>query len=509
MCRADIKHASWLAWFAGLGVLAHALAIHGQSLPYTTDELQYFAWSRDLKWGFFSKPPGIAVALWIWSKLDPLATELRLLAQVCYSISLLLSYKLMRDDGLSPARAATASLVLASTPLIGFAQWFFTTDALLLIFWLLALAIAWRALRLPGSANAFKWWLLLGIIVALGVLSKHSMLFFWVGMLAYLVVNRSKIHDHWRGLLLCMVVFIAVLTPHMIWLLEHPGTTVQHLIDLQGRTAQPSPLGVDNQVLGRLVRGLGQAVEFLAAQWLGLGIAIFLAVRIKPGFSEFQRWLFVHSVTVVGIFVFQAIIGRANANWALPATFTLGLAIISNCLSPEGSGTGFKKVKVNSLRLGLWVLSNLMISFFVSFGAQGIKLFQPDALLWIDRLDPFHRQRGWDQFDSALAALNKPSSIPWGVSDRDSAARILHRYGDDQIVYRPLPGSKPNHFVLRYPYPIPDTEGLAEAKGKCVWFVAKKGAADQAPLADVIARVDRPRLSGRSEAWLVWTEHCK
>ena len=168
MLFARFKHANGLAWLAGLGMIAHALAIHSQSLPYTTDELQYVAWSKDLDWGYFSKPPGIAFALWLWSLIDPLASELRLFAQLCYGISLVISFKFFRDDGLSFGRSMMASLILGSTPLIGFAQWFFTTDALLLICWLMALAIAWRALKAQQFQCAWHWWSLLGIVIAIG-----------------------------------------------------------------------------------------------------------------------------------------------------------------------------------------------------------------------------------------------------------------------------------------------------------------------------------------------------
>ena len=508
MLFARFKHANGLAWLAGLGMIAHALAIHSQSLPYTTDELQYVAWSKDLDWGYFSKPPGIAFALWLWSLIDPLASELRLFAQLCYGISLIISFKFFRDDGLSFGRSMMASLILGSTPLIGFAQWFFTTDALLLICWLMALAIAWRALKAQQFQCAWHWWSLLGIVIAIGVLCKHFMLFFWVGLFAYLVFIRSKLLLQWGGMFLSFVVFSLVLIPHVIWLLEHPGTTIKHLIDLQGRTEQVIQATGNMNGLTGLTIGLRQAIEFIAAQWLGLGVGVLAVLKIRSAMSDMQRWLLLHSITILVIFVIQAGVGRANANWAMPATFSLGLVLIANYLH-QATPDGFAHLEQGMRsKLSFWVISNLLIGFFISFGAQALKFVKPEALIWIDRIDPFHRQRGWNEFDRALAALSKPAAIPWGVSDRDAAARILHRFGDGQLVYRSLPGSKPNHFALRYPYQTQVTVQTPRNKQSCTWFLAREGDSAQTRTGELIARVERGRLSGRSETWVIWPEAC-
>jgi hypothetical protein len=352
------------------------------------------------------------------------------------------------------------------------------------------------------------WWCGLGVAVALGVLCKHSMLFFWVGMLAYMASIRLRVRHHWVGMLLCFLVFLLVLTPHLIWLLEHPGTTIQHLMDLQQRTLQPGQGSENPQALSGLARGLLQALEFTAAQWLGLGFGVVVALRLRKPVSELQRWLLAHSLTILAIFVIQAAVGRANGNWALPATFTLGLATLANVRQQGPDHTGGVEASGGSFMLALWVSSNLLMSFFISFGAQTLKSLRPESLIWIDRLDPFHRQRGWDEFDRALFSLKKPAHIPWGVSDRDAAARILHRYGDRQIVYRPLPGAKPNHFALRYPHQSWVRAQAATSSPSCIWFLARENDPAQVRRNDPIALIERQRLSGRIETWMVWPEAC-
>ncbi|NDH43021.1 MAG: hypothetical protein EBX62_04125 [Betaproteobacteria bacterium] len=519
----------WLRWLAGLGVLAHAIAIHCQALPYTTDELQYVAWSQALDWGYFSKPPGIAAALWLWSFADPQAIALRFLSQICYGLSLLICFNMLRDDGFSPSTAFTALLLLASMPMIGFAQWFFTTDALLLMCWLCALTLAWRALAIGNAHNAMRRWVVLGFVIALGVLCKHSMVFFWLGLLIYMRWMQATSAAQWRGLALCFLVFTLSLTPHMIWLLDHPGTTLRHLADLQGIGSAFEPEGTaDAQAAVSLIEHLLQAFEFIAVQWLGLGLAVLLLLRRQARWSPLQRWLLAQSVPVLGLFVLQAGLSRAYANWALPATFTLGLALLAHFLNdgkaeafgglsdesarPDGHQESGAQGEAVTTRLGLWLVSNLLLSLFISFGAQGLKLIRPDAGIWIDRIDAFHRQRGWDEFNRALLALQKPASVPWVVSDRDAAARILQRFGEAQLLYRPMPGAKPNHYALRYPFGDSITQAATQQPNavnsrSCTWSLMRNRAPDD-PRQQLLAQVQRPRLSGRTETWFVTASAC-
>ena len=190
---------TWFAWVVGLGLTAQGLAVHLHALPYTTDELQYLAWSKDLAWGYFSKPPGIAAAIRLWTFVDPQTSQLRLLAQICYGLSLAVSFKLLMRGGLSSTKSWVATLILGSIPLIGFAQWFFTTDALLLLCWLLSLMIAWEALQASSPRIALRYWALLGVVIGLGTLCKHFMLFFWLGLAIHLAIlgYRSRDHPRW------------------------------------------------------------------------------------------------------------------------------------------------------------------------------------------------------------------------------------------------------------------------------------------------------------------------
>ncbi|NBU66942.1 MAG: hypothetical protein EBS52_06500 [Betaproteobacteria bacterium] len=264
-----------------------------------------------------------------------------------------------------------------------------------------------------------------------------------------------------------------------------------------------------------MIEHLLQAFEFIAVQWLGLGLAVLLLLRRQARWSPLQRWLLAQSVPVLGLFVLQASLSRAYANWALPATFTLGLALLAHFLNdgkaeafgglsdesarPDGHQASGAQGEAVTTRLGLWLVSNLLLSLFISFGAQGL-------------IDAFHRQRGWDEFNRALLALQKPASVPWVVSDRDAAARILQRFGEAQLLYRPMPGAKPNHYALRYPFGDSITQAATQQPNavnsrSCTWSLMRNRAPDD-PRQQLLAQVQRPRLSGRTETWFVTASAC-
>lgn len=206
----------------------------------------------------------------------------------------------------------------------------------------------------------------------------------------------------------------------------------------------------------------------------------------------------------------QALLSHAYANWALPATFTLGLALLARYLNANDIEAQGEAGRGSMSVLFVWAMSNLLMSFFIAFGAQGLKFIRPDAVVWIDRLDPFHRQRGWDTFGQHLVELRKPPDIAWGVQDRDTASRIVYQFGEGQLLYQSSPNTKLNHYAMRYA----DRASLAASRrnrdsSMCLWQLRREAEVEESNRQSAIAKVERQRLSGRAEVWLVLPESCR
>jgi len=486
--------------------------IHTSGLPLSTDELQYWLWSETLAWGYYSKPPGIAFAMAQWRLFDPQAEYLRALPQLLLALACATVYPLAREAGLAAGRAALAALLMACIPFVAFAQWFATTDALLLLFWNLSLLAAWLALHRAHPV----YWVFLGLVGALGMLSKHFMPFFLVGLLGFIAWEKKLDRTVGKGLALATLVAGVVLAPHLVWLFSHPDTTLAHLADLQGAR------GKSDAVLGAAWK---RGLEFALAQCIGIGplliplgiLASRRAFQQRPAeprnpevetspdlppaisgriASPFDRWLLAQSLPVLALFVIQASWKQAYANWAFPAAFTLGLWLVLVLL---------RNAAWSSLAAGL--MTNLLLAGFINHGAS--LALRTDSAAWVDRIDPLHRQRGWDRWIDELKALSKPKHIAWAVRDRDSAARIRHAFPEDPLVYLSTPDAPKHHYALQYAPRSPAQKG--DRLKLCIWIVER--AATSVPDAGpppptLIAQVTRSSLGGTREYWSVREESC-
>ncbi|MEY4749119.1 MAG: hypothetical protein RIQ60_1333 [Pseudomonadota bacterium] len=206
-----------LVLLAGFGALrAWLLVASGTGLQ--VDEAQYWHWSLDLQWGYFSKPPVIAALIAASTALlGDNVLGVKALAMVCWLLVALLVYGFTRElmrDALRPPRALAAprgsaepplaptdlarpparhaaavpvapmpapdlpdriafwaALLFTTTPAAGLLGMAVTTDAPLLLCWTLASWLLWRALR-SGRVSA---WVLLGVVLGVGLLSKYTM----------------------------------------------------------------------------------------------------------------------------------------------------------------------------------------------------------------------------------------------------------------------------------------------------------------------------------------------
>src|SRR5574343_1305239 len=169
-----------LAGLSGLGLLAvvlllwRMLAITQSGASLYVDEAQYWVWAQDLAWGYFSKPPGIALLIRLSTALfgDGLL-GVKALAMACYPLAAWLTWLIARrlyDE----AVAWWAALIVLTLPIYAWLGLFVTTDALLTLFWLAGL---WCYLR---AVDSDRWgdWLALGAVCGFGLLSKYTMAVF-------------------------------------------------------------------------------------------------------------------------------------------------------------------------------------------------------------------------------------------------------------------------------------------------------------------------------------------
>ena len=132
-----------------------ALAL-SSGLTLYVDEAQYWLWAQNLDWGYFSKPPMIALAIWLPTQVcgdsEPCIRAAPLIA---YPITTLLVYAAARRL-FDNRTALLAGLVFLTMPGVSLSSLIISTDVLLFLFWALALGGMAVALMYLGGLKPLQ-----------------------------------------------------------------------------------------------------------------------------------------------------------------------------------------------------------------------------------------------------------------------------------------------------------------------------------------------------------------
>lgn len=430
------------------GVARHAL-------PLYLDEAQYWVWSLTPDWGYYSKPPMVAWLIRLFSVFGDGELSVRMASLLLYPLSALLVHALGRR--MFDARTATgAALLFISLPLVGFNSLFMTTDAPLMFFWGVASYALWNGLQ----RNRRTDWLLLGVAVGLGLLSKYSMALFAISVGLLLCLPHYRRHWRQRGLLGAAALALLIFLPNLWWNARTGFVSFRH-------TAEISQLG------GALFHP-ARLAEFIGAQFacMGpIGFAFLLAALAAPAVWHDPKQGFLAALTLpfLGVIALQALLAKANANWAAPAYFAGSLLVAARLLAQ------------GRLRwaVAAFVLNLALLSAFYHYrslaGALGITLTRAS--------DPYARVLGWPRAGQEVG-------------------RVLARYPHAHLATVERAEFALLHYYVR-PHPV----------GMCIWNPAGERrnqfhlTADiaQARGASFIIATSHPMDAGAARAFEQWS----
>jgi hypothetical protein len=216
---------------APLSTAAYALAIVAFALHvgfsgrfgYFRDELYYAACGQRLAWGYVDHAP-LAPLLARVSRafLGDSLLALRFLPALAAAAKVILSGWMARElSGGKYAHFLAAFCVLLAPIYLTFDS-FFSMNAFEPVFWMTCAAIV---LRILNGGNP-KLWILCGLIAGLGILNKHSMLFFCSGIAVGLLAASVRKHFRqpwiWLGV---GIVFLCFL-PNLLWEIHYGWPTL-------------------------------------------------------------------------------------------------------------------------------------------------------------------------------------------------------------------------------------------------------------------------------------------
>ncbi|OWW21983.1 glycosyltransferase family 39 protein [Noviherbaspirillum denitrificans] len=394
---------------------------HG--LPLYVDEAQYWAWSRALDWGYYSKPPMVAWIIRLFSGAGNSELDVRLGTLLLHPLTAVLVYAL--GSRMFPVRTALfAAIMFLTLLLVGFNSLFMTTDAPLFFFWGLATLGLWRAL----ASNAWHDWMLMGAAAGLGLLSKYSMAVFAPSVA--LVLCLPSFRQHWRNprLYLAALLALIVFLPNLWWNVRMDFVSFRHTAEIS-----------------QLDKGLfhpERLMEFTGGQFACMGPIAFaillggLATRATWGDPR-RGFLAAMTLPFLAVIGMQALLAKANANWAAPAYFA-GTLLVAERIAAERHARWRTAIVLSNL-----VLLSLFYHYHALAHAAGVRL--------TSKTDPYARLLGWPEAGAVVEAqLRRHPDALLAVTDRSEFALLnyyAHPGAQRMRIWNPR-GDRQNHFHL-------------------------------------------------------------
>lgn len=187
--------------------------IYAFFLPVTPQEAYYWNYSRHPALSYFDHPPLAAY----WIKLTTIFGvsnfTIHLAAVILSALMTLAIYRLghlLFDERIGFWSAVTINL----TFIYAVGGLVITPDAPMILFWILTMITCYR---IAGEAGG-SWWVLLGLFLGAGFVSKYSMIFAWLGAVLFFLSSRERVKLFKTiGPYEALGVMIVVMLPVIYW----------------------------------------------------------------------------------------------------------------------------------------------------------------------------------------------------------------------------------------------------------------------------------------------------
>ncbi|MBK9293620.1 MAG: glycosyltransferase family 39 protein [Oligoflexia bacterium] len=285
-------------------------------IPMTPDEAYYFTWGRHLQLSYFDHPPFVAYIMYVAKLFWHTPLTIRFPGVLLSHTSLLVWYFILKKLNFNNKQILFWFLLAVVSPLLGIGSFLVTPDAPYLLFWSLSLL---TTIYLSENIKSTKLWLILGVFLGLGFLSKYMMLLFALSFLVWLVYKKNLKILATKNPWLCAFIAFLIFLPVVIWNFKNNfasfGFQASH--GLGGRNIN-----------------LKWPLEYLLGQWALLNplLATFLILNFKK-IEKKQELLAIFSLTPILFFLFTSFKGRTEPNWPIaahPGLIALGVFALFN-----------------------------------------------------------------------------------------------------------------------------------------------------------------------------------
>ncbi len=419
--RSDVAVLSALA---ALLLVAHFAM--GNGYGFHRDELQFLDDARHLQWGYIAFPPmtsfcgRIAIALF---GISPQA--LRLPAAVVNALSMVITGLIARELGGSRAAQLLALAAAFPTSLLFSSLLQYNTFDMLA--WLVVCLFTARLLRTEDPRN----WIGVGVGIGIGVLSKYTIAFPVVSLLAAVLLlpsQRLALRSRWFWL--GGLVATAIAAPNLLWLAQH------HWITLQ----------MEHSIHLRDVR-LGRGNGFFSDQLKFTLLACPLALAGLVSLLRSARFRLL-SALYLGPLLLLALM-RARGYYLIPAyplLYAAGVVVLERALAERSH---WKRLLVRSALLG--ALAPNVAAVVWTY----LPIWPVGSAAWnwqMKNNSDMANEIGWPEFVAQVAAIR--DTLP--LADREHLGVLANNFGEAGALalygpqyHLPTPISSTNDFHPR------------------------------------------------------------
>lgn len=409
------------------------------------DEAQYWAWSKELDWGFYTKPPGIAAVIAFFTSIFGDAEwAVRIGSPILHSITGYVIYRTARYL-YSGATGFLAACLYLLMPALFLSSSIISTDVPLLLCWALALN-GWVHLREDASwPRAIQ----LGMALGLGVLCKYAMLFFIPALILIMIFDQPsrKALLSFKGAVICLI-FIAWLSPNILWNINHDFATLTH-------TAANADFESGQPLLNFI-----PLLEFVLGQFIVFGpITLVLGLlalwaAFKQRLDTPSRFIAVFALIPMLVISVQALLSQADLNWAVTGLIALSILTAHYCVKYWP-------------KLRSWAMYGVMAQSLLCMAAMGFYAI-PEAVNAAGRANEVKRLRGW------------PATV--------QAVSEVYRQGHDGNEFRAVAMDKRLHFYALNYY------GIRETAPHFMWLYRSHPDNNHAEISDPLPAGEAPVL---------------
>lgn len=418
------------AWrLMGLLLAFRMVCLAVSPLELVADEAYYWDWSRQLDYGYYSKPPMIA---WLIAACTAVFGDsefmIRLPAVLFGTAGLWAVFALGRAL-YTPRVGWWAMAAVAAVPGSAAMCLLMTIDAPFLCAWTFAVWFVWELFRDERAKSPWLWPAV--IATGLGLLCKQTMFGILPLTFAWLATRRGADRRFsLRRFVLWAGGSLLFLLPVVWWNYQHGWITVQHTRE----HFRPQTITWDRHVVWYfefVASQVGLLGPLTYALIVALGVAAILAWRRLEEREQFlMTFGMLPLVAITGLSVMQ----RVQPNW--PAAFHLAMIVL---LAAWGTGTWRCPYIADRWRRSFfWSIG---VGAFCALLAYAVPFVVPRTELAGGRFDLTSRLRGWKQLVAEIDALRQACPEPRptlviSATGRNAVSEIAYYLPDQPRVYQ-------------------------------------------------------------------------